>query len=61
MLARMEVGMQLTMHQQNALDFARKYQGWHTFAKDNLTKHVIAQLVNKGLLQVNEYNQFSAT
>ena len=53
--------MQLTMHQQNALDFARKYQGWHTFAKDNLTKHVIAQLVNKGLLQVNEYNQFSAT
>ena len=60
MLAQMGGTMRLTAHQQNALDFARKYQGWHTFAKDNLTKRVISQLVNKGLLQVNEYQQFSA-
>ena len=47
-------------HQKNALEFARKYPGWHGYARDPLTTRVIASLVKRGLVESNEFQQFRA-
>jgi len=47
-------------HQKNALAFAREYPGWQGYAKDSLTKRVIASLAKRGLVETNEFYQFRA-
>ena len=48
-------------HQKNALEFARRvYPGWHSYAKDPLTRRVIASLAKRGLVEKNEFWQFRA-
>lgn len=39
-------------NQCNLLDFAFKYPGWHTFAKDRATRNAVAGLVRRGLIEV---------
>lgn len=49
----------LGRHQQNALDFARKYPGkWHGYSKDKLTGGAINALKERGLVETNEFDQF---
>jgi hypothetical protein len=45
-------------NQVKTLDFAFKYQGWHSFANDRATKRAVVALVKKGCLEVNQYDQF---
>lgn len=49
----------VSVHEQNALDFAHKYSGWHSYAQDPLTRKVINSLARKGLVLVNKYQQFA--
>ena len=41
-----------------ALKFAKKYPGWHTYAKDSTTTRVIDSLQAKKLIDTNQYRQF---
>jgi hypothetical protein len=50
--------MALGKWQKKALNFAREYPGWHSFAKDAVTKKSIKDLEKKGLVEVNQYGQF---
>ncbi len=48
-------------HMKNALEFALKYEGWHTYAKDKTTTGAIQRLAAKGLVEINEsYRMFKA-
>ncbi len=49
----------MNKYEQHALDFAREYPGWHTYAQDLLTRGAINNLVRRGLVQVNQYQQFT--
>lgn len=49
----------VSVHEQNALDFAHKYSGWHTYAQDRRTAIAIGRLAIKGLVVVNQYRQFT--
>jgi len=42
----------------NALEFAKKYPGPHSFKKDRQTKGVISRLAKRGLITINEFSQF---
>ena len=47
--------------QEKAIEFVDKYPGWHTFnTTDGLTKHVIKRLENRGLVEINLFNQVRA-
>lgn len=49
----------LGKHQREALDFARRNDGWHTF--DITVKRVILSLAARGLVEVSlKTNQFRA-
>jgi hypothetical protein len=50
--------MRLTEKQYQALLFARQYPGWHTIGRPCPE---VRQLAAKGLVQINRYNQFTAT
>ena len=50
--------MRLGKLQRKALEFAQKTSGWQSFSTDSVTKRVIKSLVDRGLLEVNEFNQF---
>jgi len=45
----------------HALNFAKKYPGWHTFAKDRATVNAVHNLQRKGLIEINSFNQFRAS
>ena len=51
--------MKLTRDEQNALTFAHRYAGWHTYAQDRHTAIAIGRLAIKGLVVVNQYRQFA--
>lgn len=51
--------MKLTLDEQNALAFAQRYEGWHTYAQDRRTAIAIGRLAIKGLVVVNQYRQFT--
>ena len=51
--------MKLTLDEQNALAFAHRYAGWHTYAQDRHTAIAIGRLAIKGLVVVNQYRQFA--
>jgi hypothetical protein len=51
--------MRLTQDEQNALAFAHRYHGWHTYAQDRRTAMAIGRLAIKGLVIVNQYRQFT--
>ena len=51
--------MKLTRDEQNALTFAHRYAGWHTYAQDRRTAIAIGRLAIKGLVVVNQYRQFT--
>ncbi len=46
--------------QRDALRFARLYtrESWHSFNQDSDTKRVIQSLAARGLVEINEFNQF---
>jgi len=41
----------------NALKFFSQYPGWHSFAKDSRTTKTINYLVQRGLLETNQFSQ----
>jgi hypothetical protein len=45
-------------NQCNLLDFAFKYQSWHSYSNDNKTLKAIDGLLKRGCIIVNQYNQF---
>jgi hypothetical protein len=42
----------------HALDFVRRYPGWHDFKNDRATVNAIQRLVIRGLVTVSEFHQF---
>lgn len=53
--------MKLGKHMQKAYDFIQKVNGWHGYAQDKLTRQVIKRLQTRGLIEVNEFQQFRLT
>lgn len=51
--------MKLGKNEKHAYEFVKKYPGWHGFDNDRTTKNAIKSLLRKGLIKVNEFNQFS--
>lgn len=45
-------------NQCNLLNFAFKYQGWHSYSKDNKTLTAINGLLKRGCIVLNNHNQF---
>lgn len=45
-------------NQCNLLNFAFKYQSWHSYSKDKPTLKALNALVEKGVLVINEFEQF---
>jgi hypothetical protein len=45
-------------NQCNLLDFAFKYQSWHSYSNDNKTLKAIDGLIKRGCIIVNQYNQY---
>jgi hypothetical protein len=43
---------------QSTLQFARKYNQWHSFAADKVTTSAIQKLAAMEAIQVNSFNQF---
>ncbi len=42
-----------------ALEFAQRHPGWHGYAvRDRATRQAIAALALRGLVEVNEFDQF---
>ena len=51
--------LRLGKHMQTALLFANSYPGWHSFySLVRSTRDPIKRLVKRGLIEVNEFNQF---
>lgn len=49
----------MTKHQKNAVNFLLKYPDeWHTYNDDKLTVEVVCALVNLGIAEINQYQQF---
>ena len=49
----------LGKNMKHALSFARKYSGWHSFyVRQRETRMAIYALRKRGLVEVNQYNQF---
>lgn len=42
----------------HALTFARKVNGWHTYASDRPTVDAIKRLERRGLVITNQFHQF---
>lgn len=45
-------------HQVKLLDFAYRYQCWHSYSTDKTTLRAVEALVKKGCLITNEFGQF---
>lgn len=45
-------------HQVKLLDFAYRFQCWHSYSKDRTTLRAINALLKKGYLELNQYEQF---
>lgn len=45
-------------NQCNLLDFAFKYQSWHSYSSDKVTQRAIEGLLKRGCIVLNEFNQF---
>ena len=50
----------MSKNEKNALKFANRWPGWHSYAKDTQTTKAIEGLKSKGLVEVNEFRQFKA-
>lgn len=48
-------------NQVKLLDFAYKYNGWHSYSLDKPTIRAVSALHKKGYLALNEFNQFKFT
>jgi hypothetical protein len=49
---------QLGKNMRHALDFATRYPGWHSFAKDHPTRAAIKRLAERRLVEVNAFDQY---
>lgn len=47
-------------YQKDMLRFIKSCNGWHGLAKDSFTQKVAKTLVNRGLIEVDEFNRFRA-
>jgi hypothetical protein len=45
-------------YQVNMLQFAEKYQGWHSYANDKTTLRALNGLLKRGSIVINNHNQF---
>jgi hypothetical protein len=45
-------------HQVNMLEFAYKYQGWHSYSEDKTTLRALNGLLKRGSIIINEHKQF---
>jgi xylose isomerase len=52
--------MKLGKNMKHALNFARTYPGWHTFAKDRATLGALRRLESRRMIETNEFRQFRA-
>lgn len=50
--------LRLGSNMKHALDFATRWQGWHSFAKDRATVQAVTKLKNLNIVEVNKFNQF---
>ena len=41
-----------------ALEFAKRFSGWHTYARDRATTNAIEKLKVLGMITTNQYRQF---
>jgi hypothetical protein len=48
-------------NQAKMLDFAYRYQGWHSYSKDRPTLQALNGLLKKGFIEVNQFEQFRFT
>lgn len=55
--------MKLGKLQKNMLKFAKRLgcNNWHSLATDYTTQKVAKSLQSKGLIKINEFNQFTLT
>lgn len=43
-------------------EFAATYKGkWHSFARDEITRRAVKENEKRGMIVVNDFNQFMAT
>lgn len=42
----------------HALAFIKQVSGWHSFSNDRATKEAVKRLEVRGLVVVNQFNQF---
>jgi len=52
--------MRIGKNMRDALEFIRRCNGWHGFAKNRKTVTSIKRLEKLGLVEVNEFDQFKA-
>ena len=45
-------------YQVNMLEFAEKYQGWHSYASDKTTLKALNGLIKRGSIVINNNQQF---
>lgn len=50
--------MKLGKNEKRAVEFSKKYKGWHTFSNDRATKNAMKSLERKRLIEVNSFGQF---
>lgn len=50
--------MRIGKNMKHALDFARRFVGWHTYAKDRATIDAINKLRELGVITTNQFHQF---
>lgn len=48
----------IDFNQKDMIQFASKYPGWHSFAKDKRTVEHLCANVNLGILKINQFDQF---
>ena len=53
--------MKMGKNMKNALLFANKYAGWHSYTTDRPTVNAINRLKDNGLVEVNEFQQFKVS
>lgn len=44
---------------EHALNFAKKYNGWHSYSNDRITRNAIKKLAKLKLIRINKYDQFT--
>ena len=52
--------MKMGKNMEHALAFIRKYNGWHSYASDRATVYAVWRLKERGLVEINQHQQFRA-